>query len=92
MRYERSLPAKIYLFKVKNRNTRKRCEICPKLTIKQQNESIIILVSYMFSTHFSNKITIPSNVNTGIFTRPTFKFFAIQSNSVQSVSKTPTSI
>ena len=26
--------AGIYLFKVNNRNTRTRCEICPKLTIK----------------------------------------------------------
>ena len=26
-------PANIYLFKVNNRNTRKRCEICSKLTI-----------------------------------------------------------
>ena len=26
--------ANIYLFKVDNRNTRKRCEMCPKLTIK----------------------------------------------------------
>ena len=29
-----SFPANIYLFKVNNRNTRKRCEICSKLTIK----------------------------------------------------------
>ena len=28
------IPASIYLFKVNNRNTRKRCEICSKLTIK----------------------------------------------------------
>ena len=27
-------PAGIYLLKVNNRNTRKRCEICSKLTIK----------------------------------------------------------
>ena len=27
-------PVKIYLFKLNNRNTRKRCEICSKLTIK----------------------------------------------------------
>ena len=26
-------PANIYLFKVKNRNTRKKCEICSKLTV-----------------------------------------------------------
>ena len=29
-----SVPANISLFKVNNRNTRKRCEICSKLTIK----------------------------------------------------------
>ena len=28
------LPVGIYLFKVKNENTRKQCEICPKLTQK----------------------------------------------------------
>ena len=27
-------PANIYLFKVNNRSTRKKCEICSKLTIK----------------------------------------------------------
>ena len=27
-------PVKIYLFKVNNRYTRKRCELCPELTIK----------------------------------------------------------
>ena len=27
-------PANIYLFKVNNRNTRKRCKICSKLAIK----------------------------------------------------------
>ena len=31
---KQSNPANIYLFKVKNVNTRKRCEICSKLTIK----------------------------------------------------------
>ena len=29
-----SYPANIYLFKVNNKNTRKRCEICSKLTVK----------------------------------------------------------
>ena len=31
-------PAGIYMFKVNNRNTRKRCEICSKLTIKIQEQ------------------------------------------------------
>ena len=30
----KSFPAGDYMFKVKNRNTRTRCEICSKLTIK----------------------------------------------------------
>ena len=31
---ENKVPADIYLLKVNNRNTRARCEICSKLTIK----------------------------------------------------------
>ena len=34
-------PANIYLFKVNNRNTRKKVEICSKLTIK--NEMMFLL-------------------------------------------------
>ena len=30
----RDTPANIYLLKVNNRNTRKRCEICSKFTLK----------------------------------------------------------
>ena len=33
-----SYPAGIYLFKVKNRNTRKTCAICSELRIKAQND------------------------------------------------------
>ena len=32
-------PAGIYMFKVNNRNTRTRCEICSKLTIKTPERS-----------------------------------------------------
>ena len=32
--FRSSNPARIYLLKVNNRNTRTRCEICSKLTIK----------------------------------------------------------
>ena len=32
--FSSQIPADIYLFKVNNRNTTKRYEICPKLTIK----------------------------------------------------------
>ena len=34
----RSVPANIYLFKVNNRNTKIRCEICSKLTIKTSEQ------------------------------------------------------
>ena len=37
-------PAKIYLFKVNNRNTRKRCEICLKLTIKTPFFAVFLLL------------------------------------------------
>ena len=32
--FENHIPAIIYLFKVNSRNTRKKCKICAKLTIK----------------------------------------------------------
>ena len=32
-------PAGIYLLKVKNRNTRKMCEVCSRLTIKTPERS-----------------------------------------------------
>ena len=35
---DRSTPANIYLFKVNNRNTRKRSKICSKLTIKTSEQ------------------------------------------------------
>ena len=34
-----SIPVVIYLLKVNNRNTRRRCEICSKLTVKTQEQS-----------------------------------------------------
>ena len=34
LRTKRRNPADNYMFKVKNRNTRSRCEICSKLTLK----------------------------------------------------------
>ena len=45
--------ANIYLFKVYDRNTRKRCEICSKLTIKTPNRShcrcsIVFIVNFEY--------------------------------------------
>ena len=36
-------PANIHLLKVSNRNTRKRCKICSKLTIKTPFSSVSIV-------------------------------------------------
>ena len=50
-------PAKICLFKVKNRNTRKRCEIYSKLTTKHENDDndvalVSLLTLSVFHTFF----------------------------------------
>ena len=42
--------ANIYLFKVNNRKTRKRWEICSKLTIKHQNEAIDVVLVVLLLT------------------------------------------
>ena len=49
-------PAGIYLFKVDNRNTRTRCEICSKLTIKtperrQWRRSGVFIVNFEHISH-----------------------------------------
>ena len=49
-------PASIYLLKVNNRNTRTRCEICLKLTIKTPEGC---QVSFWWNRN--NKNTLPSN-------------------------------
>ena len=43
-------PANIYLLKVNNRNTRRKCEICSKLTIKTPDAFIINFkhISHLF--------------------------------------------
>ena len=49
-------PAKIYLLKINNRNTRKKCEICSKFTIKtpewrQLRHSGAFIVSFEHISH-----------------------------------------
>ena len=49
-------PAGIYLFKVNNRNTRTRCEICSKLTIntperRQWRRSGVFIVNFEHISH-----------------------------------------
>ena len=46
----------IYLFKVNNRNTRKRCEICLKLTIeiperRHRRRSVVFIVNFEHISH-----------------------------------------
>ena len=53
----------IYLFKVSNRNTRKRCEICSKLTIKttkqsQEGHSGVFIVNFKHILHFFSSVSI----------------------------------
>ena len=58
-------PASIYLFKVNNRNTRKRCEMCSKVTIKTPKWHLFLahllltlnkqmLVSWVRSQYFAS--------------------------------------
>ena len=55
-------PAAIYLFKVNNRNTRARCKICPKLTIKSP-EQYQWCRSGVFIVNFEHTCTSVSIVN-----------------------------
>ena len=52
--YEDLTPAQIYLFNINSRNTRKRCEICSKLTIKiSERRQWLSTYFTTFSTFFS---------------------------------------
>ena len=42
-----NFPANIYFFKVNNRNPRKRCEICSKLTLKHQNDVSDVVLLFL---------------------------------------------
>ena len=44
-----TIPAGNYMFKVNNRNTRTRCEICWKLTIKIPEATGVVLVSFLLT-------------------------------------------
>ena len=45
--------ANIYMFKVSNRNIRKRCEICSMLTTKRRRSAVFI-VNFNYFTSSSN--------------------------------------
>ena len=54
-------PANIYLFKVNSRNTRKRCEICPKSTINTvEGYSGVFIANFEHSSHFFSVSTVDS--------------------------------
>ena len=44
-------PANIYLFKFDNRNIRKMCEICSKLTIKTPGRSDVFIINFEHISH-----------------------------------------
>ena len=55
--FETHNPANIWLFKVNNRNTRKRCEVCSKLTVKTPERrhwrrSGVFIVNFNHISHF----------------------------------------
>ena len=57
--YSELFPTNIYLLKVNNRNYRKRCEICSKLTMKtaelrQRRLSGVFIVNFEHITPFSS--------------------------------------
>ena len=52
-------PANMYLFKVNNKSTRKRCEICPKLRIKTPERRHwrrfgVVIVNFEHISHLSS--------------------------------------
>ena len=55
---ENNFPANIYLFKINNRNTKKRYELCPKLTLRtperrERRHSGVFIVNFEHtSQHF----------------------------------------
>ena len=60
---ENKNPANIYLFKVNNRNTRKRCEMCSKLPIKtpgrrQWHRSGVSIVNFEHISHLFSSVSI----------------------------------
>ena len=62
----RFYPANIYLLKVSNRSTRKRCEICSKLTIKTPEDVLdVVLVFLLLTLKIFHALSSVSFVNFG---------------------------
>ena len=80
----KNFPTNIYLFRVNNSNTRKRCEICSKLTIKSpQRRSTVFIVNF---EHVSHLFTPFSSVSTVGFEQvnicwvPPYQFMNVEIN------------
>ena len=58
----RVLPAGIYLLKVDNRNTRTRCEIRSKLTIKTPERHLIVNFEHVIAARVIDWILIVTNI------------------------------
>ena len=64
------VPAGNYTFKVNNRNTRTRCEICPKLPIKtpeprQWRRSAVFIVNLEHTSHLVLVLLLPGKCRRG---------------------------
>ena len=80
-------PANTYLFKVNNKNTRKRCKICSKLIIKTQerrqwHRSGVFIVTFEHISLFSVSIFDFEQVNITWVLRLVIAFMAIQSSNL----------
>ena len=61
-------PANIYLFKFNNRNTKKRCEIYPKLTLKKvEKRSYVSFDNFKIFDIFSNVSIIQPRFKSWLF-------------------------
>ena len=77
-----STPDDIYLFKANNRNTRKRREICSKLTVKQQKDVSKVILKFFFvdvfvKFFFSITNLEQVNVSWGVATQKQKQMFLI---------------
>ena len=70
------IPVDIYLLQVNNRNTKTRCEICSKLTIKtakqrQWRRSGVFIVKFEHASHLVFLLlTLNMHLSAGIFIKP----------------------
>ena len=80
----KNFPTNIYLFRVNNSNTRKRCEICSKLTIKSpQRRSTVFIVNFEHVSHLFNPFSSVSTVGfeqVNICWVPPYQFMNVEIN------------